>query len=207
MLWSTILVVTVVRLGADELEGFARSGIDNPAVAKLCELTIEEAERIGGLGLEAMRLFQGQIFGEPVMMSTDEVAKRLGISEEAVSEALEPIQHAAAERWKTTDEFKLWQSPENFSYANFSREANDVVSAAGVLAFEAGAEAVTIEHLRAALGERARTVRPRPGRTQTNFDGSLVMVLRRAHADAVGAGESVELAHLRAALGDTLPPA
>jgi hypothetical protein len=198
--------VTVVGLSAQEMEGFARSRADNPVIAKLQDLNVEEAERAGGIGLAAMRLYQGQIFGEPVMMSIDEVAKRLGVSEEAVLEAIAPIQEAAAERWKASEQFKRWRSPENFTYANFSRQARHVVWGAGVLAFEAGADAVTTNHLRAALQAPVPTREPRPGETVTNFDKTLVAVVRSAHASAVGAGEEVELRHLHQAL-HTVGPA
>ena len=189
------------------MDGFARSRIDNPAIAKLHELTVQEAERIGGLGLEAMRLFQGQIFGEPVMMTLDDVAKRLGLSQDAVSDAIRPINTAAVERWKTTDEFQQWRSPENFSYANFSPQALERLTAANDIALGDGAEALLPGHLRAALDAPHAATQPRGDFMRIKFDATLVTALRRAHAAAVTAGENVEPRHLNDALRHTSPPA
>jgi hypothetical protein len=190
----------IVNLSAKEMEGFAHAWAENPAAAKLNELTVQEAERVGGLGLKTMRLFRGLIFGDPVMMTLDEVAARLGVSEESVVAALDPITKAAAARWVETEEFKQWRSPENFSYINFSVPALETIERAARLAFEADDNPVTINHLRAVLDLSGSLLGPTGGRTQQNFDEGLATLLRRAHAAAVGAGETVELRHIRDAL-------
>lgn len=189
-----------MHLTPGDMEGLARASAANPAVARLNELIVEEAERVGGLGLQAMRLSMGHIFGEPWMMTIDEVADRLGLSEEAVSDAIEQIHRAARGRWITTAEFRRWRSPENFSYVNFTESARNVVDSAARLAGEVGADATTSVHLRTALDAPASSDRRTGGGRQSCFAAELCTVLRRAHAAAVATGNDVELRHLRDAL-------
>jgi hypothetical protein len=84
--------MTVVTLSKSDLQAFEESLKQNPELAELQRLTVQYAEERGGLTLAFWRLHQGQMFGEPVMMTTDECAKRLRVPVSALSAIYEETQ-------------------------------------------------------------------------------------------------------------------
>ncbi len=66
----------IVNLSAEEMESFRNRSPDEPSV--LADQKIRAyAERTGGLTFEYWRLAMGRIWGDPYMMTVEEVAKRL----------------------------------------------------------------------------------------------------------------------------------
>lgn len=98
--------VVYVSLSEEELRGFAASEARDPAIAKLYELEREIAEIRGGRILDVWRLYHGRIFGLPWMMTLDEVAQRLGITDEEVNAAAAELHTAVDPLWKASPEYK-----------------------------------------------------------------------------------------------------
>jgi hypothetical protein len=98
--------MTVVKLSPDEMRGFAASEARNPGIARLNALIREHVLAQGGVALEVWRLHLGQIFGEPVMMTPDEVAKQLGFSVSEVTSIIEETRKAVRPLWFDTPEYK-----------------------------------------------------------------------------------------------------
>ena len=71
--------MSVVHLDVDEMAFFASRPSDDPAVIADAKIR-EYAEQQGGRTLAYWRLSLGRIWGDPIMMTSDEVAKRLGWS-------------------------------------------------------------------------------------------------------------------------------
>lgn len=67
----------VAHLGPDEMAYFADPSQRYPQAVRADEQIRDYAERTGGLTLEYWQLALGRIWGQPYMMTTDEVAKRL----------------------------------------------------------------------------------------------------------------------------------
>ena len=98
--------VGYVSLSEEELRGFAESEARDPAIAKLYLLEREFAEMRGGRILDVWKLFQGRIFGLPWMMTLDEVAKRLGITDEEANAAAAEVTETVVPLWHATPEYK-----------------------------------------------------------------------------------------------------
>jgi hypothetical protein len=71
--------VSVAHLDAEAMAFFASRPNDAPSVIADAKIR-EYAERQGGRTLAYWRLCLGRIWGDPIMMTSDEVAKRLGWS-------------------------------------------------------------------------------------------------------------------------------
>lgn len=98
--------VGYVSLSEEELRGFAESEAKDPAIAKLYSLEREFAETRGGRILDVWKLSHGRIFGLPWMMTLDEVARRLGITEEEANAAAAEVTHAVIPLWHATPEYR-----------------------------------------------------------------------------------------------------
>lgn len=100
------MAVVYVSLSEEELVGFAASEARDPAIAKLYEFEREFAETRGGRILDVWTLHQGRIFGLPWMMTLDEVAKRLGITDEEVNAAVAELRASVGPLWEASPEYK-----------------------------------------------------------------------------------------------------
>jgi hypothetical protein len=98
--------VTIVRLSGEQLREFEELRGQVPAVDKLHELEVAEVTARGGLALEVWRLNVGQLFGEPVMMTLDEVAKQLEMPEEEVHKIVGDVMEVVLPRWHETPEYR-----------------------------------------------------------------------------------------------------
>lgn len=98
--------MVVTHLSDEELDAFKASARDNPAVAKLNELEIAHVTEVGGIALDVWRLYQGVIFGDPIMMSADEVASRLELPVSEVEGIIEDVNAAVRPAWRETPEWK-----------------------------------------------------------------------------------------------------
>jgi hypothetical protein len=78
----------------------------DPAIAKLYELIVKRANEKGGVALAVWRLHMGQIFGEPIMMTPDEVAKRLKLPVSDVTRIVRDIDADARAEWRRSDEYR-----------------------------------------------------------------------------------------------------
>jgi hypothetical protein len=101
--------VVHVRLSDADMRAFAASEKRDPAIAKFHALQRQLAEQRGGLLLELWKLLQGRIFGLPWMMTTDDAAGRLGISQHEVQRLADDFLQEAMDAWAATPEYQ--QSP------------------------------------------------------------------------------------------------
>jgi hypothetical protein len=76
-----------------------------PASAKLRELTVEYAASRGGKFLEFWRLFRGDYFGEPTIMSSDEIAKRLNRPVSELQRIFTETMEWVRPRWQASAEY------------------------------------------------------------------------------------------------------
>jgi hypothetical protein len=98
--------MTVVRLSSQDLSEFAKAREAEPAVAKLQDLQVARAKKLGGLTLQVYRLNQGLLFGEPIMMTADEVASRLNLPVSTIVDHLMKVDDPALREWFQTSEFQ-----------------------------------------------------------------------------------------------------
>lgn len=77
----------------------------DPAMAKLRDLTVEYVRAQGGLVLDVWRLYMGQWFGEPVMMTLQHVADRLDITEQHAENIVRATDAVVVPQWRRTREF------------------------------------------------------------------------------------------------------
>lgn len=104
--------MTIVRLSGEQVRGFEESRKQNPAIDRLYELEAAEVTARGGLALDIWRLHIGHMFGEPVMMTLDEVAKQLDMPEEEVREIVEDVKKVVLPRWHETPEYQDSEFPD-----------------------------------------------------------------------------------------------
>jgi hypothetical protein len=105
-----VTLMTIKHLSPDEMERLSQP--ENPAIAKLHELEIEEVNRRGGLTLEVFRLRDGFLFDNPVMMTSDAIAEELRLPASAVREAINEVDAAVDARWLETAEYQASEFPE-----------------------------------------------------------------------------------------------
>jgi hypothetical protein len=98
--------MTVMDLSKDELKELSKARKQYPALGKHQELTVQYAEEQGGLTLAFWRLFQGDLFGEPVMMTTDECAKRLNVPVSTLETIYQETRRWVDPRWKASPEYQ-----------------------------------------------------------------------------------------------------
>jgi hypothetical protein len=101
--------MTVVRLSSQDLNEFAKAREADPAIAKLQDLKVARAKELGGLTLQIYRLHQGLLFGEPIMMTLDEVASRLNLPVSAIADHVMKVDDPALREWVQTSEHKASQ--------------------------------------------------------------------------------------------------
>jgi hypothetical protein len=78
----------------------------DPAIAKLRDLTVEYVTAQGGLTLDIWRLYMGHWFSTNDMMTTNEVAYELDISELLVINIIRSTDAVIIPRWRRTTEFR-----------------------------------------------------------------------------------------------------
>lgn len=95
-----------VCLSDADMREFAESEKRDPAIARFYALQRELAGQRGGLVLELWKLLQGRIFGLPWMMTSDEAARRLGISQQEVHRLAADFSQKAMDAWAATPEYQ-----------------------------------------------------------------------------------------------------
>jgi hypothetical protein len=96
----------VVRMDADELAALGGRLSSDPAVDQLYELLKAEAERRGGATLAVWKLHMARLWGEPLVMSADEVAKRLSLPVSEVAAIVADVQRAVRDDWMATAAYR-----------------------------------------------------------------------------------------------------
>jgi hypothetical protein len=96
----------VVRHTAESLARWHEADMQDPARAKLRELTVAYVTAQGGLMEDVWRLYMGPWFGETEMMLLSEVAARLGISEWHAENVVRATDAVVVPQWRRTDEFR-----------------------------------------------------------------------------------------------------
>ncbi len=96
----------VVHMNEAELAALGGRLSEDPAVDKLYRLIKERAEREGGTTLAVWRLHMARLWGEPLMMTSDEVASRLKLPVSVVEGAITSVRKAAREQWLATEEYR-----------------------------------------------------------------------------------------------------
>lgn len=80
-----MMTMGVAHLDQDTMKFFRDRNPEDPSV--IADSRIQEyAERTGGVTLKYWQLALGRIWGEPFMMSNDEVARRLELPESDIDE-------------------------------------------------------------------------------------------------------------------------
>jgi hypothetical protein len=98
--------VPVVRITAEEIEERRGNLSTDPAVAKLYDLTKEHVEREGGVALAVFKLYLAKVWGEPFIMTPDEVARRLGLPVSQVTAIIKEVQNAVRPEWLATPAYR-----------------------------------------------------------------------------------------------------
>jgi hypothetical protein len=101
--------MAVVRMDPAEFAALGGRLSDDPAVAKLYELLKAEAERRGGMTLAVWKLHMARLWGEPLVMTSDEVAKRLGAPVSRVVAIISETKAAVRESWMASAEYRSSQ--------------------------------------------------------------------------------------------------
>jgi hypothetical protein len=96
----------VVYHTPESLAEWQASTAADPAMAKLRDLTVEYVQAQGGLVLDVWRHYMGQWFGEPWMMTLNEVGARLGISENHAENIVRATDAVVVPKWRRTEEFR-----------------------------------------------------------------------------------------------------
>ena len=95
-----------VSLSDADMREYAETEKRDPAIARFYALQRELAGQRGGLVLELWKLLQGRIFGLPWMMTSDEAARRLGISQQEVHRLAADFSQEAMDAWAATPEYQ-----------------------------------------------------------------------------------------------------
>jgi hypothetical protein len=98
--------MSVVKHTPESLARWHEADMQDPARAKLRELTVAYVTAQGGLMEDVWRLYMGPWFGEPEMMLLSEVAARLGISEWHAENIVRATDAVVVPQWRRTDEFR-----------------------------------------------------------------------------------------------------
>jgi hypothetical protein len=98
--------VTIVHHTPEDMKAWRDSWAEDPGIAKLYELTRRHAIEQGGLTLAVWKLHMGQIFGEPIMMTADDVAGRLELPVSAVVKIIDDTNAQVVPQWKETPEYR-----------------------------------------------------------------------------------------------------
>jgi len=98
--------MTVVHHTPQDMAAWRASWEKNSAIAKLYELIVDYATQRGGLVLGVWKLHMGQIFGEPIMMTADEVAERLKLPLSDVTKIIDDTNAHVRPKWKATREYQ-----------------------------------------------------------------------------------------------------
>lgn len=98
--------MSVVQHTPESLAKWQAHAQQDPAMAKLRDLTVAYVSVQGGLMLDVWRLYMGHWFGEAQMMTLREAADRLGISEAHAENIIRATDAAVVPQWRRTDEFR-----------------------------------------------------------------------------------------------------
>jgi hypothetical protein len=90
----------------EQLADWIAAEEQDPAVARLRDLTVEYVTAQGGLTLDVWRLYMGHWFGGDVMMTTDALARKLGIAEQLAINIVRSTDAVIIPRWRRTPEFR-----------------------------------------------------------------------------------------------------
>jgi hypothetical protein len=89
----------------ETLAGWIAAEEHDPAMARLRDLTVAYVTAQGGLTLSVWRLYMGPWFSNNVMMTLDEVAFELGISDQLALNIVRSTDAVIIPRWRRTTEF------------------------------------------------------------------------------------------------------
>jgi len=98
--------MAIVKITPEEMHELGGRLSADPAVAKLYELIKGEAEKQGGSVLAVWRLHLGKLWGNPYVMSPDEVARRLDLPVSEVSRRIDDVRQIVQPKWLASDEYK-----------------------------------------------------------------------------------------------------
>ncbi|SRR6266702_5190494 len=96
----------VIQLSPEDLKSLRDVMDADPVSTKLRVLIVDYATKEGGQTLAFWRLFQGFLFGEPHMMSADEVAKRMGLPVSKMHAIYAETMEAVQPLWFSSPEYK-----------------------------------------------------------------------------------------------------
>jgi hypothetical protein len=99
--------MAIAHLSPEEMRQFAEAGKRYPRAVKLDQLIRAYAEQQGGLTLSYWKLALGRLWGDPIMMTTDEVAKRLGRPVSELRRIVEETDRAIRPDWETSPEYRM----------------------------------------------------------------------------------------------------
>jgi hypothetical protein len=99
--------MAIAHLSPEEMRQFADADKRYPRAVKLDELVRAYAEQQGGLTLSYWKLALGRLWGEPIMMSTDEVAKRLHRPVSELQAIVEETDRAVRPEWEASAEYHM----------------------------------------------------------------------------------------------------
>src|SRR3954451_20433964 len=94
-----------VRHTPESLARWQEADMQDPARAKLRELTVAYVTAQGGLMEDVWRLYMGPWFGQSDMMLLSEVGQRLGISEWHAENIVRATDAVVVPQWRRTVEF------------------------------------------------------------------------------------------------------
>lgn len=96
----------MIRLDSADLAALGGRLSRDPAVAKLYELLKAEAERRGGVTLAVWKLHMARLWGEPLIMTSDEVAQRLNLPVSRVTAIITDTKDAVRDSWMASEEYR-----------------------------------------------------------------------------------------------------
>jgi hypothetical protein len=98
--------VPILYHTAQSLADWDAADSGDPAMAKLRDLTVDYITAQGGLALEIWRLYMGPWFGERVMMTLEDAAKQLGISNKLAINVVRSTDAVILPRWRRSEEYR-----------------------------------------------------------------------------------------------------
>lgn len=89
----------------EQLASWIAAEEQDPAMAKLRDLTVEYVEAQGGLTLDVWRLYMGHWFASNVTMTIEDVARELQIPSRLALNIVRSTDAVIIPRWRRTAEF------------------------------------------------------------------------------------------------------
>lgn len=103
--WRSGAGMTIVRFTEQEMEEWREADRRTPRTRKLFDLAKAHAEREGGETLELWRHHMGRLWGIPVMMTIDDAARRMNISESRAQQIYDNSLEAIRPEWEASPEY------------------------------------------------------------------------------------------------------